>query len=108
VLKNLLWSANIPKVDVVSQCGAIVVARKESFVPRDGYWNGFSNEGRGTRESLPLQRSKYILLLYAFMHYSYPRCRAIIFCRAFSRRPVHRKLQRFSESHHLPDLLDVR
>lgn len=104
--KSLLRGANIPKADVVSQCGAIVVAGKESFAPWDGYWNGFSNVARGTRESLPLQRSKYILLRYALMHYSGPhrgdRCRAIIFCRAFSRRPVRCKLQRFSESHHLP------
>lgn len=70
--KSFLRSANIPKVDVVSQCGAIVVARKEPFAPSDGYWNGFSNVARETRESLPLQRSKYILLRYALMHYSGP------------------------------------
>lgn len=70
--KSFLRDANIPKTDVVSQCGAIVVAKKERFAPRDGYWNGFSNVARGTRESLPLQRSKYILLRYALMHYSDP------------------------------------
>lgn len=70
--KSLLRGANIPRGDVVSQCGAIVVAKKERFAPRDGYWNGFSNVARGTRESLPLQRSKYILLRYALMHYSDP------------------------------------
>jgi len=63
-------SANIAKVDAVSQRDAIVVARRERPAHRDGYWNGFSNVALGTRESLPLQRSKYILLCYALMHYS--------------------------------------
>lgn len=53
----------------------------------------------------------YFTSLCAHALFRFPpgdRCRAIIFCRAFSRRSVRCKLQRFSESHHLPDLLDVR
>lgn len=79
VLRILVPDANIYiyiytlKTDAVLQSGAIVVAREERcFAPRDGYWNGFSNIARGTWESLPLQRSKYILLHYALMHYSGP------------------------------------
>jgi len=62
----------IAKAGAVSQRDAIVVARRERPARRDGYWNGFSNVALGTRESLPLQRSKYILLCYALMHYSAP------------------------------------
>ena len=104
--KSFLRSANISKIDIVSQCGAIVVARKEPFAPWDGYWNGFSNVARETRESLPLQRSKYILLRYALMNYSGPHretVAALSYFVAFSHRPVRCKLQCFSANRIIPE-----